>query len=153
GKWYPPESSSNVWAAPVVQRSAAAPRVVPSTPSVARTSKGVSPIGWVLSWPLWVKVLVPIVFVAILIVGRVFPGGSSTGTGDGDSACATACRGDSGHVPSLAFDAFDVCKQYVSPRLKAPGSAVWRDPIGNQVTYSNRGDVWTVIASVDSQNS
>ena len=79
---------------------------------------------------------------------------SGSGANSTSSACSISCSGDSGDVPSQAFGAFDVCKQFVSDRLKAPNGATWRDPIGNQVVYSGSGDgPWTVNASVDSQNS
>ena len=48
---------------------------------------------------------------------------------------------------------FDVCKQFVDDRLKAPSTATWRDPYGDQVTYSGDGDgPITVSAGVDSEN-
>ncbi len=50
--------------------------------------------------------------------------------------------------------AFDVCKQFVEPQLKAPDGATWRNPLGNQVTYTGAsGGPVTVAASVDSENS
>jgi hypothetical protein len=67
---------------------------------------------------------------------------------------STSFAGDSGKVPSKALAAFDVCKQFVRDQLKAPSGATWRNPLGNQVTYSGSGSgPWTVTASVDAQNS
>jgi hypothetical protein len=66
--------------------------------------------------------------------------------------CSTTCSGL--HVPLKALEAFDVCKQFVSDRLKAPSGATWRDPTGDKVTYSGSDDgPWSVAASVDSENS
>lgn len=66
---------------------------------------------------------------------------------------------DSSSSDATAFNernyrAFDVCKQFVQERLKAPSGATWRDPTGDQVVYegAKNGPV-TVRASVDSQNS
>lgn len=51
------------------------------------------------------------------------------------------------------FGAFDVCKQFVRDRLRAPTTAKWRDPFGDQVFYSGDGaGPIAVTASVDSQN-
>lgn len=78
-------------------------------------------------------------------------GGSSDAS---SSPCANSCAGDDGVPPLKATEAFDICKQYVSDRLKSPSGATWRDPYGSQVTYTGSGDgPWTVNASVDSENS
>lgn len=71
-----------------------------------------------------------------------------------DPSSNTSTKSDAGQdVGTDRLGAFDVCKQFVSDQLKAPGGATWRDPFGDQVTYSGDGDgPITVDASVDSQN-
>lgn len=57
-------------------------------------------------------------------------------------------------LPDLRYGAFDACKTFVSRQLKAPTTATWRDPFGDQVIYEGSGDgPYTVRASVDSENS
>lgn len=52
------------------------------------------------------------------------------------------------------FEAFEACKEFVRTRLKAPTTATWRDPTGNQVTYTGLNDgPYIVRASVDAENS
>lgn len=47
-----------------------------------------------------------------------------------------------------------MCKRFVRERLKAPSTATWRNPLGDQVTYTgSTGGPVTVSASVDSENS
>lgn len=62
---------------------------------------------------------------------------------------------DNGQEVSVArAGAADVCEKFVQDRLKSPGSATFRDPFGDQVTYTGDGDgPITVNASVDSENS
>jgi len=56
-------------------------------------------------------------------------------------------------VSSGEYDAFMMCKSFVTDTLKAPATAKWRDPLGDQVSYSGSGDgPYVVVASVDSQN-
>ena len=70
------------------------------------------------------------------------------------SSSTGSTKSDNGQsVSDARLGAFDVCKQFVEDRLKSPGSAKWRDPFGDQVTYSGDGKgPITVTASVDSQN-
>ena len=73
------------------------------------------------------------------------------------TACSstTSVKSDNGQDVSLArASAFGVCEKFVKQRLKAPGTATFRDPYGDQVTYSgdDKGPI-TVDASVDSENS
>jgi hypothetical protein len=59
-----------------------------------------------------------------------------------------------GKITVARLSAFDICKQFVSQRLKAPSGAKWRDPIGDQVSYyGDNKDPIRVEASVDSENS
>jgi hypothetical protein len=73
------------------------------------------------------------------------------------AACGTVedPKSDAGQsVSDERLAAFDVCKQFVSDKLKSPGSAKFRNPLGDQVTYSGDGEgPITVTASVDSENS
>lgn len=71
------------------------------------------------------------------------------------STAVTTVRGDQQPRSSQLnnMEAFDVCKKFVSARLKAPSTATWRNPLGDQVTYSGRTDRVTVVATVDSENS
>jgi hypothetical protein len=69
------------------------------------------------------------------------------------SSDSTVTSDNGQKVSDSRAGAFDVCKQFVEERLKSPGSAKWRDPYGNQVTYTGDGNgPITVNASVDSQN-
>jgi len=71
------------------------------------------------------------------------PTGASSFTGD-----------DIDLVSQEAFDAFEACKDFVSRDLKAPSSATWRNPMGDQVRYIHDiARTWTIVASVDAQNS
>jgi hypothetical protein len=72
--------------------------------------------------------------------------------GGDDNSSVTSDGGQ--EVSEARFGAFDVCKEFVGDRLKAPGSATWRNPTGDQVSYVGDGvGPITVSASVDAQNS
>jgi hypothetical protein len=80
-------------------------------------------------------------FVIIAIVGA---------TSDDDST-----GGGGGDQQTLDLGAFDVCKQFVRDRLKAPGSASFRNFFEDdgEVSVTHLGDEYTVVSSVDAQNS
>ena len=46
-------------------------------------------------------------------------------------------------------------ERFVKQELKAPGTATFRDPTANNgdTTFSNVGDTYTVVSSVDAENS
>lgn len=72
----------------------------------------------------------------------------------GDDSGSDGVTGDGGQEVTIErATAFDMCKDFVSDRLKAPDGATWRDPYGDQVTYDGDGTgPITVVASVDSEN-
>lgn len=83
----------------------------------------------------------------VLVAGLAAAGCGLEDTSDG-------VESDAGQQVSLErAAAFDVCTKFVRERLKAPGSAEWRDPYGDQVRYNgdDEGPI-TVTASVDSEN-
>jgi hypothetical protein len=85
--------------------------------------------------------------VVILIIGAaaVAASGSTAKSGGGGSGSTSASD----------LGAFDVCQQAVKPQLKAPGSATFRDPLANNgdTTITHIGNVYTVVSSVDAENS
>jgi predicted metalloprotease len=86
-------------------------------------------------WLVIVGVLVVLGIIGLIAGPNKASGGGSTKSGSTDHAAA-----------------FEICKKFVSARLKAPSGATWRDPFGDQVTYSVAGSDVTVNASVDSEN-
>ncbi len=68
---------------------------------------------------------------------------------------STTLKSDAGQeVSDARSQAANVCEKFVKARLKSPGSAKFRDPYGDQITYTGDGKgPITVTASVDSQNS
>lgn len=67
---------------------------------------------------------------------------------------STTLKSDAGQdISDARLSAANVCEKFVGRRLKAPGGASYRDPTGDQITYSGDGDgPITVSASVDSEN-
>jgi hypothetical protein len=65
----------------------------------------------------------------------------------------TAGCGDDSAVDE-DWGAFNVCTQFVEQRLKAPGTAKFRNfyQDDGEVTVTQAGDVFTVVSSVDSEN-
>jgi hypothetical protein len=90
-----------------------------------------------------------------LIVGGIVAVIAAFAGAGSSNDSSSSVTGDGGQEVSLTrAGAFDVCKQFVGDRLKAPSTATWRDPYGDQVSYSGDGDApITVSASVDSENS
>jgi hypothetical protein len=116
------------------------------------------------AWP-WIVGAVVVLLVLVGIAGTVSGGddesadnakpASSSSSASADDDDELIVTGDGGQeVSESRYGAFDVCKQFVRDRLKAPDGATWRDPFGDQVTYAGDGaGPITVAASVDSQNS
>ena len=80
--------------------------------------------------------------IALVVIFSIL--GSGDDDGGGDSA------------DELRFGAFDVCTQFVEERLKAPGTASFRNYFEDdgEVTVTGVGDgPYTVRSSVDAQNS
>lgn len=71
------------------------------------------------------------------------------------AACSSPeLKSDSGQtVSDERAQAADVCEGFVKQRLKAPATAEFRNPYGDQIVYAGdgKGPV-TVSASVDSEN-
>ena len=83
------------------------------------------------------------VIVLVLVAALAGCSGSTSATSDAGQKVSEARAG-----------AADVCEQFVKRRLKAPGTATFRDPFGDQISYSGDGEgPITVTASVDSENS
>jgi hypothetical protein len=72
------------------------------------------------------------------------------------TAIEKATKSSGPSASELKFDAFDVCTQIVKPRLKAPGTATFRDPTADNgdtvITPSADGAVFVISSSVDSEN-
>jgi hypothetical protein len=81
-----------------------------------------------------------------LVVGLALVAGCSASSGSSGSA---------GGASSAQLSAFDVCQSFVKDQLKAPGTASFRDPFGDQApTFDGDGKgPITVSSSVDSENS
>jgi hypothetical protein len=94
--------------------------------------------------------LVVIVLIIIGAIASVLGISGNSGSGGGSDSV----RGDGGQEVSLdRAGAADVCEKFVRDRLKAPDTATFRDPYGDQISYTGGGNgPITVDASVDSEN-
>jgi hypothetical protein len=84
-----------------------------------------------------------LVVIVLVIVGMVAGGDEDKdGRGGGDAS-------------DLEYGAFDVCQQFVKQELKAPGTAKFRNFFEDdgEVTVTHTGDEYTVVSSVDAENS
>lgn len=113
-----------------------------------------SPItgGWVRSHPL-PSLAIVLVAGTVLYRGIFGYGGSEDSPPASVPSVTEAPAGSAGKPSDKDLGAFEVCKGFVRDRLKSPSSATWRDPFGDQVSFSGSGEgPYTVAASVDSQN-
>lgn len=94
----------------------------------------------------FVKVLLGLLVVG---VGVAFAMGAFSSDGGSDGGT------DEPDTEELEFAAFDVCTQFVTDRLKAPGTASFRNYFEDdgEVVVTSVGDTYTVVSSVDSENS
>lgn len=101
-----------------------------------------------------------VAIVIIVVLGLI---GALMGSGDDDdSPSGSGGGGRSSDEPDVAepdveelhFGAFDVCKQFVTDRLKAPSTAKFRNYFEDdgEVNVSGGPSEFTVISSVDSEN-
>lgn len=93
------------------------------------------------------------ILILLVIIGAI---ASAFGlSGGSDDSSSDSVTGDAGQEVSIdRAGAADVCEQFVRDRLKAPDTATFRDPYGDQIFYTGDGEgPITVDASVDSENS
>jgi hypothetical protein len=85
--------------------------------------------------------------IVLFVVGVVVAGTISGALGDGEEQSS---------AEDVRYGAFDVCTDFVRDRLKAPGSASFRNYFQDdgevRVTGSGNGP-YTVVSTVDAQNS
>ena len=94
----------------------------------------------------------------LLLVGAlVFAAGlAATGDGDPAPAASTVKKPTTTKSTDLEFEAFEICKDFVKRRLKAPSTAKFRNFFEEdgevRVTGSGNGP-YTVMSTVDAQNA
>ena len=91
-----------------------------------------------------------LIVLVLIVIGAIASALGLTSGSDSGSV-----KGDGGQeVSDDRAAAADVCEQFVRDRLKAPDTATFRDPYGDQISYTGDGDgPITVDSSVDSENS
>lgn len=100
--------------------------------------------------------------VAVLVVGGCIAIGATSGGGDGDVGDDAREVQPADAAPPTTQDdrtqellAFEACKEFVSRDLKSPGSATFRNPREDdgEVLIESEGDVYTIVSTVDAENS